>query len=163
MTSQRDFYEGKFFSYMPAGGTGRVTGKDGIFDVYVRREDDWWIIRVPSIDAVTQARLDTQVEQMARDLIAVEQGIEPEIVEVRLTWQTTGAVVQPLPRLDADQVPCPVCRQPGYADGNQPRVYVRHPGRITACRITEPLAVRQVIRAWQVRDLRAAQEAARRG
>jgi glutamate dehydrogenase/leucine dehydrogenase len=35
------------------------------------REDGWWLITVPELDIVTQARRVDQIEHMARDLIAV--------------------------------------------------------------------------------------------
>ena len=41
------------------------------YDVVVTREDRWWMIAVPAIDGLTQARRVTEIEEMACSLIAI--------------------------------------------------------------------------------------------
>lgn len=41
------------------------------YKIEVNREDRWWIINVPEIDQITQARRIDEIEDMARSLIAV--------------------------------------------------------------------------------------------
>jgi hypothetical protein len=54
------------------------------YDIEVTRADRWWMIRVPEIDRLTQARHEGEVEQMARELIAVSTEIPISEVRVRL-------------------------------------------------------------------------------
>jgi hypothetical protein len=41
------------------------------YDIEVYPDGRWWMIRIPEIDQPTQARHAGEVEQMARELIAV--------------------------------------------------------------------------------------------
>lgn len=41
------------------------------YDVTVEREGRWWMITVPEIDQITQARRVSEIEDMARSLIAI--------------------------------------------------------------------------------------------
>ncbi len=41
------------------------------YDVLAAREDAWWMVSIPEIDGLTQARDREEVEQMAREYIAV--------------------------------------------------------------------------------------------
>jgi len=51
------------------------------YDVIVTREDAWWMVSIPEIDGLTQARDRGEVEQMAREYIAVTTGVAfPEVV-----------------------------------------------------------------------------------
>lgn len=43
------------------------------FEVNVRRDGKWWMIEIPAIDGLTQARRLGDVEDMARSYIAVDQ------------------------------------------------------------------------------------------
>ncbi|MEN4420659.1 hypothetical protein [Mycobacteroides chelonae] len=54
------------------------------YDIQVTRDGKWWMINVPEIDQLTQARNEGEVEEMARDLIAVHQDIPIEDVAVRI-------------------------------------------------------------------------------
>ncbi|OHU23589.1 hypothetical protein BKG77_08075 [Mycobacteroides chelonae] len=54
------------------------------YDIQVTRDGKWWMINVPEIDQLTQARHEGEVEEMARDLIAVHQDIPIEDVAVRI-------------------------------------------------------------------------------
>ncbi len=44
------------------------------YDVLATREDAWWMVSIPEIDGLTQARDRGEVEQMAR-YIAVTTGV----------------------------------------------------------------------------------------
>ena len=50
----------------------------------VAREGKWWMIRVPDIDGLTQARRLGEVEQMARSLIAVTLDAPGDSFDVRI-------------------------------------------------------------------------------
>jgi hypothetical protein len=41
------------------------------YKVEVTRDDRWWMIHVPDIDGLTQARRISEIEDMARSLIAI--------------------------------------------------------------------------------------------
>ena len=55
------------------------------------REDGWWIITVPELDIVTQARRVDQIEHMARDLIAVWLEVDYDTVAVDVDVRIPGA------------------------------------------------------------------------
>ncbi|MDO3100495.1 hypothetical protein P5V86_14325 [Mycobacteroides abscessus subsp. abscessus] len=54
------------------------------YDIQVTRDGKWWMINVPAIDQLTQARHEGEIEEMARDLIAVHQDIPIEDVAVQI-------------------------------------------------------------------------------
>ena len=54
--------------------------------VEVTRDNRWWMIRVPEIDGLTQARRLADVEQMARELIAVTLDVRLSEVSVDVTF-----------------------------------------------------------------------------
>jgi hypothetical protein len=54
-----------------------------VYGIEVSRDGDWWMIRVPEIDQVTQARHAGEVELMARELIAVSTGTPLDQVAVK--------------------------------------------------------------------------------
>ena len=41
------------------------------FDVFAARDGQWWMIRIPSLDGLTQARRLNDVNLMAREWIAL--------------------------------------------------------------------------------------------
>jgi hypothetical protein len=41
------------------------------YDVEVTRDGRWWMIHIPELDGLTQARNEGEIEEMARDFIAV--------------------------------------------------------------------------------------------
>jgi hypothetical protein len=45
------------------------------YDITVERDGRWWIIAVPELDQVTQARRISEIEDMARSLIAISTDI----------------------------------------------------------------------------------------
>lgn len=54
------------------------------YDVEVTRENRWWMIHVPAIDGLTQARRIGEVEDMARSLIAVTTDTPVTDISVRV-------------------------------------------------------------------------------
>lgn len=62
-------------------------GLDGHMKTYlvrVQRDGNFWVITVPEIDCVTQARFPGEIEYMARDLIAVWLEVEPDSFDVTI-------------------------------------------------------------------------------
>jgi hypothetical protein len=41
------------------------------YDIEVTRDGKWWMIHIPVLDGLTQARFPGEIEDMARDYIAV--------------------------------------------------------------------------------------------
>jgi ribosomal protein L12E/L44/L45/RPP1/RPP2 len=56
-----------------------------VYRAQVTREDGWWMVHVPAIDALTQARRFAEAEKMARELVAVTRHIPVEEVTVEVT------------------------------------------------------------------------------
>lgn len=54
------------------------------YDIQVTQDGKWWMVNVPEIDQLTQARNQGEVEEMARELIAVHQGVPIEDVAVQI-------------------------------------------------------------------------------
>jgi len=59
------------------------------YKVEITRDGRWWIVHIPEIDGVTQARRLTEASTMAREYIALDRGIplrevQVEIANVRL-------------------------------------------------------------------------------
>jgi hypothetical protein len=52
------------------------------YTAVVSREGRWWMVRVPAIDGLTQARRLAEAGQMARELIALERDVPIEDVRV---------------------------------------------------------------------------------
>lgn len=53
------------------------------FELKVYRDGRWWMIEIPEIDGLTQARRLGEVEDMARSFIAVDQDLAPSEVELK--------------------------------------------------------------------------------
>lgn len=60
------------------------------YDASVRREGKWWMVRVPAIDGLTQARRLSEAELMARELIAVTLDVPIDEVSVVVTLEPIG-------------------------------------------------------------------------
>jgi hypothetical protein len=54
-----------------------------IYTVRVAREGKWWMVHVPEIDGLTQARRCSEVAEMARSLIAVSLDVDPGTFDTR--------------------------------------------------------------------------------
>jgi predicted XRE-type DNA-binding protein len=60
------------------------------FKIEVTREGRWWMVHIPEIDGLTQARRLSEAETMAREYIALDRGlpydqIKVETASVRMT------------------------------------------------------------------------------
>lgn len=53
------------------------------FELKVYRDGRWWMIEIPEIDGLTQARRLGEVEDMARSFIAVDQDLAPSEIELK--------------------------------------------------------------------------------
>lgn len=65
------------------------------YDVNVTREERWWMIEVPAIGGLTQARRISEIEDQARSLIAVTTDVPLSAVElgaVRIEVEGVGDV-----------------------------------------------------------------------
>lgn len=55
-----------------------------IYEATVTHEGKYWIIDIPEIDALTQARSESEVELMARQLVAVTKDIPLADAKVKI-------------------------------------------------------------------------------
>ncbi|MEQ1737574.1 MAG: hypothetical protein ABL886_14365, partial [Rhodoglobus sp.] len=62
------------------------------YSATVSREGKWWMVRVPAIDGLTQARRFAEVELMARELIAVTLGVPLGEVTVTVSVEPLGGI-----------------------------------------------------------------------
>lgn len=62
------------------------------YTAIVTREGKWWMVRVPEIDGLTQARRLGEAELMARELIAVSQDVPLEGVHVEVRLASVGGL-----------------------------------------------------------------------
>jgi len=56
----------------------------------VHREGKWWLVEVPAIDGLTQARRLSEAQLMARELVAVTLGVPLSEVEVEVGLRAIG-------------------------------------------------------------------------
>ncbi len=54
------------------------------YDAHVTRDGKWWMISVPAVDGLTQARRLSDVTMMARELVAVTLDVPLSTVDVHL-------------------------------------------------------------------------------
>lgn len=71
------------------------------YTAIVTREGKWWMVRVPEIDRITQARRLGEAELMARELIAVSEGVLLDEVDVELSLASVGGLSDVSERLAA--------------------------------------------------------------
>lgn len=71
-----------------AEGAGK--GDDVIYEAEVYREGKWWLVEVPAIDGLTQARRLSEAQLMARELIAVTLGVPLPEVSVEVSLRAVG-------------------------------------------------------------------------
>jgi hypothetical protein len=60
------------------------------YDIDVTRDGRWWMIHIPALDGLTQARFPGEIEEMARSYIAVSTDTPIEDIEVRRTDVSAG-------------------------------------------------------------------------
>lgn len=53
------------------------------YEIKVYRDGKWWMVEIPEIDGLTQARRLSEVEDMARSFIAVDQDVAPSEIQLR--------------------------------------------------------------------------------
>jgi hypothetical protein len=54
------------------------------YDIEVSRDGRWWMIHIPELDGLTQARHEGEIEEMARDYIAVTTDVPIAEIGVRV-------------------------------------------------------------------------------
>lgn len=69
------------------------------YTAIVTREGKWWMVRVPEISGLTQARRLSEAGLMARELIAVTRDIPLDEVDVTVTIEAIGEVTDIAERL----------------------------------------------------------------
>ncbi|GLI27479.1 hypothetical protein ARHIZOSPH14_17210 [Agromyces rhizosphaerae] len=52
-----------------------------------RRDGRWWLVEVPELDTVGQARNTAEVEEVAREVIALWLDVEPDAFDVAVTFE----------------------------------------------------------------------------
>lgn len=62
------------------------------YEATVVREGKWWMVSIPSIDGLTQARRLGEATEMAREYIAASQDVPLETVSVTLSFAPIGEV-----------------------------------------------------------------------
>jgi hypothetical protein len=65
---------------------------DHTYTVTVTREGRWWMVHIPELDGLTQARRLGEAELMAREWIAVTLGVPLNDVSVEVTIERVGRV-----------------------------------------------------------------------
>ncbi len=75
------------------------------YRVVVAREGKWWMVHVPELDALTQARRLGEVESMARSLIAITLDAAPDSFAIAVELEAVEDIrlSERLDRLHADQ------------------------------------------------------------
>jgi hypothetical protein len=66
----------------------------------VARQGKWWMVRVPEIDGLTQARRFSEVEEMARSLLAISLDVPEDSFDLRVELEAVEDV-RITERLDA--------------------------------------------------------------
>lgn len=69
-------------------------GRDQVrtYDARVTRDGKWWMIAIPGIDGLTQARRLSEAEQMAREYVALVLDVPFESVAIRLAIDEVGGI-----------------------------------------------------------------------
>jgi hypothetical protein len=70
------------------------------YQARVAREGKWWMVRVPEIDGLTQARRYSEVEEMARSLLAIALDIPEDSFDLHVELEAVEDV-RVTERLDA--------------------------------------------------------------
>lgn len=69
---------------------GTRKGDDVIYQAEVHRKGKWWLVEVPAIDGLTQARRLSEAQLMARELVAVTLGVPLSEVDVEVSLRAIG-------------------------------------------------------------------------
>ncbi|MEU5942252.1 hypothetical protein ABZ807_24400 [Micromonospora sp. NPDC047548] len=64
------------------------------YRVHANREGKFWLLRVPELDIMTQARKLTEADEMARDLIATWVDVAPDAFTIDLDVALPGELAQ---------------------------------------------------------------------
>jgi hypothetical protein len=85
--------------------TNTATTASATYRVVVAREGKWWMVHVPDLDALTQARRLGEVESMARSLIALILDVAPDSIAIAVELEAVEdiQITERLDRLHADQ------------------------------------------------------------
>lgn len=73
------------------------------YKIEVERDGRWWMITVPDIDQVTQARRVDEIEEMARSLIAISTDVPLEEISVQvasIVLPRLGDILAPARRVE---------------------------------------------------------------
>ena len=57
------------------------------FDAIASREGRWWLVRIPALDAVTQARSLAEIPVMARELVAAHLDVDIDELTVNVSFE----------------------------------------------------------------------------
>jgi predicted RNase H-like HicB family nuclease len=67
----------------------------------VTRDGKWWMVAVPEIDGLTQARSLAEADRMARSLIAVTLDVAQSTFDIDLTVQSVASVADVTAEVEA--------------------------------------------------------------
>lgn len=83
------------------------------YQVVVRREGKWWMVHVPALDALTQARRLGEAEQMARSLIALtlDVAVDSFTIDMELEAVEDIKVTERLEQLRADRAAAEIAEE----------------------------------------------------
>ncbi|MFD4421045.1 DUF2188 domain-containing protein [Agromyces sp. NPDC058484] len=65
--------------------TGRKT-----YDATARKDGRWWLVQVPELDTVGQARSAAEIEDVAREVIGLWLDVEPNVFDVNVSIEIPG-------------------------------------------------------------------------
>lgn len=63
-----------------------------VYEVQVTRDGKWWMVAIPELDGLTQARRLSEATEMARSYIAVTLDISPESFDVKINLGSVDGV-----------------------------------------------------------------------
>lgn len=55
------------------------------YEAMARKDGRWWLVRVPELDTVGQARRVTDLEDVAREVIGLWLGVDARTIDVKLS------------------------------------------------------------------------------
>jgi hypothetical protein len=62
------------------------------YEVTVTRDGRWWMVAIPAINGLTQARRLGEAADMAREYIAASQNVNLDTIDVHVTVESVGEV-----------------------------------------------------------------------